>query len=54
METALNLKVEIESVWATPREGMSLFDLANEMMLLGNTVSEFDETNNRLRVKHNG
>ena len=50
-ETKLKIKVEIESVWATPREGMTLDELAERMKFVGNEVVEIDRANNRLKLK---
>lgn len=48
----LAVKLEIESVKATPREGMTLDQLAVKMAEIGNEVLEINREKNYLLLKH--
>lgn len=51
-EVRIKPRIEIESVWASPREGMSLDELVLRLEKLGNKVVEIDRKNNRVRIAH--
>jgi hypothetical protein len=44
-------KVEIESIWASPKPGMSIDELYIELVNLGMTVYEVDRVNGRIRIR---
>lgn len=44
---------QIETIaWATPREGLSLDDLIEKMISLGNPIIEVDRLGNRIKLLH--
>ena len=51
-EQKLKMEVEIESIKATPREGVTLDELAAEMEDLGNEILETNYEENYLIIKH--
>lgn len=51
-EVRIKPRIEIESVWARPREGMSLDELVLRLGELGNRIVEIDRENNRVRIAH--
>lgn len=52
-ESTIKVKLEIESVKATPREGMTLDELVLKMKEIGNEVLEVNHEENYLLLKHN-
>lgn len=53
-EATIKAKVEIESVKAIPREGMTLDELAAKMPEIGHEVLEINREENYLLLKHKG
>lgn len=52
-EATISAKVEIDSVKAVPREGMTLDELVVKMEEIGNEVLEINRRGNYLLLKHN-
>lgn len=51
-DAMIRVKIEIESIKATPREGMTLDELVENMKEIGNEVLEVNREENYLLIKH--
>lgn len=52
--TGISAKIEIDSIKATPREGMTLDELIEKMEEIGNKVIAVNREGNYLLLAHNG